>query len=106
MDEMRRMHYVVDHYAQLQGLRLVPLGTVVLLHPLVAQLARLLQLRSRYVFVLLAALAVAASFPIRGYYVRRFGEAPTRPARVLPLVAAVVTFAALFALQDLHYVTM
>jgi len=85
-----RIRYITEHYEQLQGLRLMPLSVPFV----VAAWWNLLPstkptvLSARTVELMLMAIAVAASFPIRSYYRRRFGRVPALPWRsgVLPFV--------------------
>jgi len=92
MDDLRRLHYVTEHYGQLQGLRLLPLSVPFLLSAM-SQAAPSPLLTGR-AFVVLLATAIAASFPIGTYYVRRFGRAQPNPWRtgMATLVAAAAAF--------------
>lgn len=84
MVHVRSVRYVTENYAQLQGLRLVPLGLVFL----ISAAWRIGWLRrwpgatgpgATYWFVAMTALALLASFPIRSWYHRRFGVVRPRP---------------------------
>ena len=111
MKDLSRMRYVTEHYAQMQGLRLVPLGV-----PFLASGAwRAGWLRglpaadghgAAYWFCMGLAVAVAMSFAVRAYYRRRFGLAQPLPGRngVVTLMAFVASFMVLVAMQDeLHW---
>src|SRR5258708_32534962 len=77
MDDLRRMHYVTEHYHQLQGLRLLPLGVPFLLS-VPWSLARMPRGLSAAVFLLLLAAGLAVSGPIGRDLTRRFRRG--RPA--------------------------
>jgi hypothetical protein len=89
MDDLRRIRYVTEHYEQLQGLRLLPLGVPFLLSSL-WRLARPgpAPFLSASGWALLLASAFVLSALIGRYYARHFGQAhPLRWRTVLPLVA-------------------
>ncbi len=82
MDDLRRIHYVAEHYRQLQGLRLLPLSVPFLL----SGAGRVMRVTAgpglpRGGWAALTAVALASSVPIGRYYARRFGEANTFPWR-------------------------
>lgn len=78
VDAMRR-RYVTAHFADLQGLRLVPVGVAFLVSAawrlgwLGPSLSVGRQEAGRWFFALVC-IALAASFPIRASYRRRFGD--------------------------------
>lgn len=74
MDDLDRIHYVTGHYAQLQGLRLLPLSVPFLL----AATERMVGVPfvPAAVWTLVALAAILAPFAIGRYYARRFGQAP------------------------------
>ena len=93
MTQVDRIRYITEHYADLQGLRLLPLTmpffvaawwdlvpatTPTVVSPTAVELA-------------LLALGIGASFPIRTYYEHRFGTVPPLRWRsgVLPLLGGV-----------------
>jgi hypothetical protein len=104
--ELQRTRYVVEHYAQLQGLRLVPLGACFLL----SAAWRLGWLSwvpgtendrgAQLWFLGMLGVAVAVSVPIKGWYRRHVGMAAVRPDRsgaaTLTMAAAAVTGLASF----------
>jgi hypothetical protein len=92
MDDLRRLHYVTEHYGQLQGLRLLPLSVPFVLSAVSQAAPR--PLLTGTAFALLLAASVAASFPIGAYYVRRFGRA--QPKRWQTGMATLVIAAAAF----------
>jgi hypothetical protein len=98
--QLDRIRYITEHYEQLQGLRLLPLSLpfVVAAWWNVVPWTKPTVVSARTVELALAALAIAASFPIRAYYRRRFGRVPALPWRsgVLPLVG----YAALLVLAE------
>jgi len=92
MDDMGRIHYVTEHYTQLQGLRLLPLSAPFLLAA--GEQAAGTSLVPAAIWSLLVVAAVAAPYPIGRYYARRFGRA--RPPRwrtgALTLLACAAAF--------------
>ncbi len=88
--QLDRIRYITEHYEQLQGLRLLPLSVpfVVAAWWNLLPSTKPTAVSSRTVELILLAVAVAASFPIRAYYRREFGLVPALPWRsgVLPLV--------------------
>jgi len=92
MDDLPRIHYVTEHYAQLQGLRLLPLSVLFLL----AAIERLAgaRLLPAGVWAILVAAAVVAPFRIGGYYARRFGQVqpPRWRTGAFTLIASVAAF--------------
>jgi hypothetical protein len=74
MDDVNRIRYVTEHYAQLQGLRLLPLSAPFLL----ASLERMagVPFVPAGLWTLVALTALAAPYSIGRYYARRFGQAP------------------------------
>jgi len=100
MDDLRRLHYVTEHYGQLQGLRLLPLSVPFLLSAISRGAPR--PLLTGTAFAVLLATAIAASFPIGTYYVRRFGRAQQNRWKtgVATLVVAVAVFLWLEWLQE------
>jgi len=95
-----RIRYITEHYEQLQGLRVLPLSVP---FALAAWWNLLPSMKPTVVSVqtvelALVAVALAASFPIRAYYRRRFGRVPALPWRsgVFPLVG----YAALLILAE------
>lgn len=102
MDDLRRIHYVAEHYEQLQGLRLLPLSVPFLLSSL-SRLAPSAALLSGGGWTLLLISAFVASTLIGRYYSRRFGD--TRPFRwrsVLQVAAGTAAFFALEWLQEIR----
>src|SRR5579871_99317 len=99
--QLDRIRYITEHYAQLQGLRLLPLSVPFLvaacwdLFPMIRPEA----VPPRVVELILVAFALAVSFPIRVYYERQFGTVPTLPWRsgVLPLLG----YGALLAVAEI-----
>jgi hypothetical protein len=95
-----RIRYITEHYEQLQGLRVLPLSVpfVVAAWWNLLPSTKPTAISARTVELILAAVAVVASFPIRAYYRRRFGRVPALPWRsgVLPLVG----YAALLILAE------
>ena len=89
--QLDRIRYITEHYAQLQGFRLLPLSIPFVvavwwdLFPAVSPVV----VPPRLVEAALVALGVVASVPIRSYYERQFGTVPALPWRngVLPLLA-------------------
>jgi hypothetical protein len=73
MDDLRRIHYVTEHYAHLQGLRLLPLGAPFLLAAAERMAGRPLVPASIWMLLVLA--AIAGPYWIGRYYARRFGQA-------------------------------
>ena len=107
MSDPARIRYLVEHYPQLQGLRLVPLGLVFLAVALWHE-GQLWWLPGtadggiRMWFLGALAFAVLASYGIGAYYRHRFGElalAPYRSGGPHLLANAVVIFVSL-VLQD------
>jgi hypothetical protein len=92
MDDLRRIHYVTEHYAQLQGLRLLPLSVPFLLAA--GERVAGASLVPAGMWSLLVVAAVAAPYPIGRYYARRFGQ--VRPPRwrtgALTLIACTAVF--------------
>jgi hypothetical protein len=77
-DQLQCVHWVIRHYAQLQGFRFVPLGVVFLVSSTWRAGFRgwLPQgVGSRAAFFIGLATAVATSFPIQRWYRRHFGRA-------------------------------
>ncbi len=74
MNDLRRIHYVAEHYHQLQGLRLLPLGAAVLLAALAGRHAAAFGISAAAACLLLLGAGVVASFPIAQYYERQFGR--------------------------------
>lgn len=103
MDNLRRMHYVAEHYQHLQGLRLLPLGVAFLAFPLRHGFAPL-GLSPRATVLVCLAVAVAASFPISRYYDRRFGHVEPRPWRTgaVTWITATLVFLTLVVLQAMR----
>lgn len=103
MDDLRRIHYVTEHYAQLQGLRLLPLSVPFLLSSLwrVATSAPPFLAPSGWAAVVAVALAV--SVPIGRYYTRQFGQAqPLRWRAALSLLAITAAFFWLEWVQEIR----
>ncbi len=102
MNDLRRMHYVAEHYHQLQGLRVLPLGLACLLAVPARQGATPLGLSPAAASLVLLAAGLAASFPIGRYYARRFGRVEPRPWRAgtVTLVASAAALLALAWLQE------
>ena len=77
MADLARIRYVADHYDNLQGLRIVPLGIPFLLSAAYRagwfDWVALSDKVARYVFFGELAVAVAVSYVIRAAYRRRFG---------------------------------
>jgi len=92
MDDLHRIHYVTGHYAQLQGLRLLPLSAPFLL----AAVERMagVPFVPAGVWALIVIACLAAPFGIGQYYTRRFGQAPAPRGRtgMLTLVASCAAF--------------
>ncbi len=104
MNDPRRMHYVTEHYHQLQGLRLLPLGAAVLLSVPAGHGAAWFGLSPAAMCLLLLAAAVVASFPIARYYERQYGRArfPWWPAGTGTLLASAAAVLGLAWLQDVR----
>jgi hypothetical protein len=92
MDDLRRIHYVTEHYAQLQGLRLLPLSVPFLL----VAIERLSggRLLPAGVWAILVTAAVVAPFRIGKYYARSFGQVqpPRWRTGAFTLIASVAAF--------------
>jgi hypothetical protein len=92
MDDLNRIHYVAEHYLQLQGLRLLPLSAPFLL----AAIERMagVPFVPAGLWTVLGLTALAAPFPIGRYYARRFGQAPPLRWRsgILTLLGACAGF--------------
>jgi hypothetical protein len=89
MLNVRRTMYVTEHYAQLQGLRLVPLalcflGSAAWRAGLLAWLPGIAGSGARAWFLASVGLALIVSFPIGAHYRRRVGVASPR----VPLLGA------------------
>jgi hypothetical protein len=87
--QLDRIRYVTEHYADLQGLRLLPLSLPFFVAAWwdVVPSMKPTAIAPMTVELALIALALALSFPIRRYYEQRFGTVPALPWRsgVLPL---------------------
>jgi hypothetical protein len=92
MDDLPRIQYVTEHYAQLQGLRLLPLSVPFLLAA-IEQLAGA-RLLPAGLWAILVAAAVVAPFRIGGYYARSFGQVHATRWRTgaFTLIASVAAF--------------
>ena len=102
MDDLRRIHYVTEHYEQLQGLRILPLSVPFLLSSL-SRLAPGAATLSGRGWTLLLVSAFAASALIGRWYSRQFGQAPPfRWRAALHVVAATAAFFALEWLQEIR----
>jgi hypothetical protein len=108
MNDLRRIHYVAEHYEQLQGLRLLPLSVPFLLSSFSRMAAStratpLTPLRSGAGWSLLLIAALAASTLIGRYYSRQFGQThPFRWRSVLQIAAGTALFFALEWLQEIR----
>ena len=81
MDQLGRITYVTEHYAELQGLRLVPLSIPFLVSaPCRMWLGNGPIARTPW-FAALFAAAVLASYGFRAHYRRRFGDVRALPIR-------------------------
>jgi hypothetical protein len=107
MLDLRRTVYVTDHYAQLQGLRLIPLalcflGSAAWRAGLLGWLPGSGGGGARAWFLTSLSLAVIASFPIRAHYRRRLGVASSRVTRtgMVTLTACFVYFVILTGLPS------
>jgi hypothetical protein len=105
MFDLQRMAYVAENYAQLQGLRLVPLATCFLGSAawragLLAWLPGIAGRGAQVWFLSSIALALIVSFPIGARYRRRLGHARPRALRTgaLTLSGSAVYIIALTAL--------
>jgi len=100
MDDLSRIHYVTEHYAQLQGLRLLPLSLPFLL----AAIERLAgaRLLPAGLWAIVVAAALVAPFGIGGYYARSFGQvhAPGWRTGAFTLIASVAAFLGFEWLQE------
>ena len=109
MRDTRRLQYVIDHHAYLEGLRIVPLGV-----PFLASAAwRAGWLTwwpwtagrgaERWFWASLAA-AIVLSYPIRAWYRRRWGarQPPRRRSGVATLAMSAIGFVALTFVQPDH----
>jgi hypothetical protein len=102
MEDLRRIHYVAEHYEQLQGLRLLPLSVPFLLSALSRLAPSAARLSGRGWSVLLMS-AIAGSALIGRYYSRRFGEThPFRWRSALQIAAGTAAFFALEWLQEIR----
>jgi hypothetical protein len=100
--DLRRIHYVAEHYEQLQGLRLLPLSVPFLLSSL-SHLAPTAAFLSGIGWSLLLVSAFAASTLIGRYYSRRFGQThPFRWRSALQIAAGTAAFVALEWLQEIR----
>jgi hypothetical protein len=100
MDDLRRIHYVTEHFEGLQGLRLLPLSVPFLLSALSrlapAQSASAAAPLPGAAWTLLIVSALAASTLIGRRYSRQFGRShPFRWRSVLQIVAGTAAFLAL-----------
>jgi hypothetical protein len=108
MDDLRRIHYVTEHYEQLQGLRLLPLSVPFVLSSLSrlassSRSARATTWLPGAGWTLLIVSAFAAYTLIGRYYSRQFGQAhPFRWRSVLPIAAGTAAFLALEWLQEIR----
>ncbi|SRR6266853_4210733 len=105
MDDLRRIHYVTEHYEQLQGLRLLPLSVPFLLSSVsrLAPSALSTMPVSSTGRTVLVVLALVASTLVGRYYTRQFGQAhPFRWRSALQIVAGTAAFFALEWLQELR----
>jgi len=97
MDDLRRIQYVVEHYRQLQGLRLLPLSVPFLLSG-ADRVARATTgpTLPRGGWAACVTLALASSVAIGRYYTRRFGQVNTFPWRTgMTLLGGIFTVLAL-----------
>ena len=102
MDDLRRIHYVAEHYEQLQGLRLLPLSVPFLLSSL-SRVSPSATVLSGSGWSLLLVSAFAMSTVIGRYYSRQFGQAyPFRWRSVCQIAAGTAAFFALEWLQELR----
>ena len=101
MDNLHRIHYVTGHYAQLQGLRLLPLSGPFLAAGLERLAGTTLVPPGGWALLVIA--AVAGPAWIGRYYTRRYGQ--VRAARwrggALTLIASVAGFFCFEWLQEL-----
>ena len=100
MPDLRTIQFVTQHYAHLQGLRLVPLGVPFLVSAgwRAGWLRWVAPEQGRGAtvwFVAMLAVAIAASFVIRGWYTRRYGVVRLRLTENGAL--SLLTFAACWA---------
>jgi hypothetical protein len=114
MDDLRRIHYIAEHYEQLQGLRLLPLSVPFLLSSLSRMAppsrsapATLTPLATTSFsgagWTLLIVSALVSSALIGRYYSRHFGRAhPLRWRSALQIVAGTAAFLALEWLQEIR----
>lgn len=102
MTDLDRVRYVTEHYDQLQGLRLIPLSVSFLVSALWRLSTPTSAVTSRMWFLGLFTTALAASYPIRAYYRRHFGDVRTPPHRsgALTLVSCSVALLWLVWVQD------
>ena len=88
--QLDRIRYVAEHYEQLLGLRLLPLSVPFVLAAWwdLVPSTKPTAISERAAELILVAIAIALSFPIRAYYHQRFGRVPALPWRsgVAPLV--------------------
>lgn len=102
--QLDRIRYITEHYAQLQGLRLAPLSVPFFLAAWWDLLpsTRPTTVSPAAMELTLVALAIAASFPIRAYYERRFGTVPALSWRreVLPLLGCALLFVVAEAIRE------
>jgi len=92
MNDLHRVHYVTEHYAHLQGLRLLPLSLPFLLAAIERMAGR--PFVPAGAWALLVVLVVAAPFHIGRYYARRFGQVqpPRWRTGLFTLIASTVAF--------------
>ena len=92
MDDLPRLHYVTEHYAHLQGLRLLPLSAPFLLAAIERIAGRPFVPAAVWALLFLAILV--APFRIGRYYARTFGQAPAPRWRtgMFTLIASLAAF--------------
>ncbi len=92
MDDLRRIHYVTEHYEQLQGLRWLPLSLPFLAGALERLAGR--PLLPAVVWALLVLAPLPLSSIVARYYARRFGraQAPLWRSGALTMIGVVAGF--------------
>src|SRR5438105_439270 len=103
--DVRRTLYIAEHYAHLQGLRLVPLGVCFLLSAawragLLSWLPGSVGRGAQLWFLTSFLIAVVASWPIGSWYRHRMGAAAARAGHsgAVTLTMSVVAFVTLASL--------
>jgi hypothetical protein len=105
--DLWRTRYIAEHYAQLQGLRIVPVGVCFLVSAawragILSWVPAAQGRGARVWFLGLLAVAIVISEGVKRWYARQMGAAPVRPSRsgAATLVMSSVACGALASLPD------